>query len=643
MIQRFRFGNPIPTGAAVKDVPITETPELFRTQSLSLRILEGGCRLELPLEAKDVIYGLGESLHGMNKRGFTYISNNTDQMHHDENIYSLYGSHNFLLIDRCGTGKLGLFVDYPASVTWDLGFSDKDLAVISVEEADYELYAVTGDTDLGVIREFRELIGESYVAPKWAFGYGQSRWGYKCEEDIRRVVDGYRKNHLPLDAVYMDIDYMTDYKDFTIDPAKFPDFKAFVSELKEEHIHLVPNVDAAVKVEEGYDFYEEGKAKGYYCTEENGETFLTAVWPGISVLPDFMRPEVREWFGQGYKVFFEAGLDGFWNDMNEPALFYSVKNLKATAEDLAKLPDKVYDLSMYDLWEVQGKVNSLANNPEDYRSFYHEVDGRKVRHDRIHNLYGYQMVKGTAEQFKKLVPDKEVLLFSRSSYIGMHRYAGIWTGDNSSYYSHLDLILSQLPNLNMCGFLYVGADTGGFAFNTSEPLLMRFMEISLFTPLFRNHCALGCREQEIYQFKDLDSFRNLLNLRYALIPYLYETYTRCAADGSLMFTPLAMAYPEDEAARTIEDELLVGDAILIAPVTKANAASREVYLPEEMTLYRFRSDKDYDREPMSAGYHHVSAAINEVLIFVRKGKTLYLAEPAESVPEMKDGPFTYLT
>ncbi len=613
MIRKYRFGTPINTEATVREIAISDT------QDIQNWIFEDGKKLEIVLEPSDVIYGLGESLHGMNKRGFVYISNCSDQMHHDENIYSIYGAHNFVLIDRKGGEKIGLFVDQPAAVTWDIGFTDKDLMTISMEEADYDLYVLTDADDLALIHAFRELIGESYIAPKWAYGLGQSRWGYRTADDVREVVRGYRDNHLPLDMVYMDIDYMLDYEDFTVDPEKFPNFEEFVKEMQAQHIHLVPIIDAGIKQLPGYSVYDEGMAQGHFVKKADGKEFVTAVWPGRSLLPDFLRPETREWFGQKYKALTDAGIDGFWNDMNEPALFYSVENLEKVAEELADVRNHTDNMAMFELWDLLGKVNGLANNPEDYKSFYHEVDGKTVRHDRVHNIYGYNMTRAASEEFPKIAPGKEILMFSRASYIGAHRYGGIWTGDNSSYYSHIELLLHQLPNLNMCGFLFVGADTGGFAFNTSEDLMMRFVELSMFTPLFRNHCALGCREQELYRWKDLDSFRNLLSIRYALIPYLYETANRCAKDGTLMFTPLSMAYPQDEETRSIEDQLMVGDAFMIAPIYKSNATGRMVYVPEDMTLRRMRSAKDFDEEKLAKGYHYVKAAINEVLVFVKEG------------------------
>ena len=624
MVSRFVFGNPIRTNAVIEETALTD----FSAMNTLLKFSEDKRSFTIDLLPDDSIYGLGESLHGINKRGFIYVSNNTDQVHHDENQYSLYGSHNFVLLNRFKGLKLGLFVDYPAKTTFDIGFTDKDVMKVSVEEPDYTLYVVEGDSALSIITEFRKIIGKSYKAPLWGFGYGQSRWGYKCTEDILKVVNEHKRLNLPLDSVYMDIDYMQDYAVFTINPERYHYFEDFVKKMKEEHIHLVPAIDPAVKRHKGYFVYDEGVENNYFCKDEDGNDFPVAVWPGLAHLPDFFKPEVKKWFGQKYKLFTDVGIDGFWNDMNEPAIFYSSKSIKAAADKLATLRDKTETLNLSELWDYLDTASGLANNAEDYKSFYHEIDGKKVRHDRVHNLYAFNMVEGISKEFKEIAPDKEILFFSRSSYVGQHRYSGIWTGDNSSYYSHIKLILSQLPGLNMNGFLYVGADTGGFAFNVSEPLLMRFMQISMFTPLFRNHCALGCRDQEIYNFKDIDSFRNMLNLRYALIPELYRIYEDCIENSKLMFTPLALAYPDDRACLDVDDQLMLGDDYMIAPVYEANATGRFVYLPEDMTAYVLKSDKDYKTLDMEKGYHHIDIALNELVIFVKKGKELKLSKPA---------------
>lgn len=271
---------------------------------------------------------------------------------------------------------------------------------------------------------------------------------------------------------------------------------------------------------------------------------------------------------------------------------------------------------------------SLANNEDDYASFYHNVDGQKIRHDRVHNLYGYNMTRAAGEAFEKISPDKRILMFSRSSYIGMHRYGGVWTGDNMSWWSHILLNLKQLPGLSMCGFLYSGADCGGFGGDTTEDLMLRWMALSVFTPLFRNHSALGTREQEFYQFENTEDFRAIIEARYRLIPYIYSEYMKAVRDNEMLFKPLAFDYPEDEHALGVEDQLIMGNEIMIAPVYTQNADGRYVYLPENMLFVKLLPNGRETTEKLKAGHHYVKVGLNEIPFFIKKDKKVPLAAPA---------------
>lgn len=256
------------------------------------------------------------------------------------------------------------------------------------------------------------------------------------------------------------------------------------------------------------------------------------------------------------------------------------------------------------------------------------MDGVKVRHDKVHNLYGYYMTRSAAEAFEEIVPGKRILLFSRSSYVGMHRYSGIWTGDNQSWWSHLLLNIKMMPSFNMCGFLYTGADIGGFGGDVTRDLLLRWLAFGVFTPLMRNHSALGTREQECYRFDDTKAFADVISVRYRLIPYLYSEYMKAALNNTMMFRPLAFAYREDSRARKVEDQLMVGDSIMIAPVYEQNASGRYVYLPEDMLCITLRGSQLCRHSIMRKGDHYIDVALDEVPIFIRKNHLLPLCESA---------------
>ena len=280
---------------------------------------------------------------------------------------------------------------------------------------------------------------------------------------------------------------------------------------------------------------------------------------------------------------------------------------------------------------MQCGLRNVSNNPEDYRRFYHNVDGRKIRHDKVHNLFGYNMTRAAGEAFERIDPEKRFLMFSRSSYIGMHRYGGIWTGDNKSWWAHILLNLKMMPSLNMCGFLYAGADLGGFGADTTRELLLRFLALGVFTPLMRDHTAIGTREQECYQFENVEDFRHVIGVRYRLIPYLYSEYMKAALNDDMYFRPLGFVYPEDKIAVHVEDQLLLGNEIMIAPVYEQNARGRYVYLPEEMKFVKFLPDGTIAEEILEKGVHYVEVALNEIPLFIRKVKCIPVAEAAECV------------
>lgn len=627
MIQKLKYGNPFETEAVVMELPCQSGAPAYGTVSVD----EHGFRYACTLPPHAPVYGLGENVRGINKRGWHYASQNIDDNLHYEDRISLYSAHNFLILS--GDHPVGLFFDYPSELFFDVGYAKEDELAVTCQRADLYLYVITGDSLKAVAKTFREMIGQSYIAPKWAMGYGQSRWGYKTPEDFRRVADTYRALRIPLDSIYMDIDYMERYKDFTVNQDAFPDFPGFVAEMKAKNIRLVPIIDAGIKQEAGYDVCDEGVEQGYFCTDALGKPYETACWPGVTYHPDFLNTDARRWFGAKYRRLTEQGIEGFWNDMNEPSIFYTKDSMEQFRTGMADFLSKPCDESNYfEMLSLQRQLSGAGN----YQRFYHLIDGKRVRHDQVHNLYGYYMTRAAGEAFDEIAPDKRLLLFSRSSYIGMHRYGGIWQGDNSSWWSHLLLNIQMCASLNLCGFLYTGADIGGFGGDVTRDLLLRWLAFGVFTPLMRNHSASNTREQECYQFEHPEDFAHVIGVRYRLLPYLYSEYVKAALNNDLYFRPLAFDYSEDSMAVQTEDQLLLGDGLMVTPVYTQNAEGRTVYLPEDMLALKFLPDGSIAQEKMTKGLHYISVALNEVPVFVKKNHILPVAEPAECVAELDE-------
>ena len=631
MVKKYVYGNPIETNAVVAQIEQEEGP----VQYLSEIEMNDKIIFNYAMESDDIVYGLGEANRGMNKRGGLYRSFCSDEPYQTEEKQSLYGAHNFIVVT--GMISVGFFIDCASEVKFDIGYTSYDMLNIEPGCKDFTVYVIEGKSAYDIVKQFREMIGRSYIAPKWAFGYQQSRWSYMSEDEIREVVKKHRESGIPLDAVYLDIDYMEGYKDFTVSEERFPNFPEFVKEMREQGVRLVPIIDAGVKIEEGYDIYEEGKQYQLFCKKADGSDFVAGVWPGRTHFPDFMNTNARMWFGSKYKVLIDSGIEGFWNDMNEPAMFFTEEGIQEAKEYLDDFDFNTNEPGKF--FELKDKVSGLSNRMKDYQSFYHNMDGNIVRHDQVHNLYGANMTRAAGEAFDQIAPDKRLLLFSRASYIGSHRYGGIWTGDNQSWWSHLLLNIKMMPSLNMCGYLYSGADLGGFGANCTRDLLMRWLGFGIFTPLMRNHAAAGTRRQECYNLGDTEDFRSIVSIRYSLIPYLYSEYMKSCLNNDMMFKPLSFEYPADNFARTVEDQLLVGESIMIAPIYEQNAIGRYVYLPEDMLLVIFKSSSVRRYQIMKKGMHYIPAAINEVPLFVRKNKLLPLCRTTQCTDNMDTSMF----
>jgi alpha-glucosidase len=631
---RYGLGGQTETIKASEAISGGHYPGVFETEG-------GRVRWRYALAESTAVFGLGETVRGMNKRGYIYESFSTDDPVHTPGKRALYAAHNFFAV--VGESGFSVYIDFPGKVIFDIGFENRDEIVVEVMGSDCDFYFFEGRLK-ETTEAFRALIGLSYTPPKWAFGYQQSRWSYPDESAVEAIADQFEAHDIPCDAIYLDIDYMERFKDFTIDKNAFPNFKAFVEKMKTRGIKLVPIIDAGVKVESGYSVYETGIQGGFFCTDAEGHPFEAAVWPGLVHFPDFMNPKARQWFGSCYHELLEQGIEGFWNDMNEPAIFYTPKGLQE-AIDYVKAQEGE-NLDIYSFFEMKDKMAQISNAQRDYREMMHRIGEKKVSHYEVHNLYGYMMSRSADEGFRQFDANRRYLLIGRSSHIGMAKHAGIWTGDNQSWWEHLKLNIQMMPGLQMAGFLYAGADTGGFGDHTGADLMIRWMQFSLFTPLFRNHSAMGTRRQEPWAFdeKTLAVMRDIIRLRYAFVPYLYSEYMKANLGHQLLHAPLAYEYEGEDAVHT-EDQLLFGESLMLAPIYEQNAIGRSVFVPERMAYLKLRRYEDLEKTApkiLSLGHHYTKAGLDEIPLFIRENHLFVLSEPASNIPAMTQSALTVI-
>ncbi len=540
------------------------------------------------LQGTEHFYGLGDKTGFLDKRHYVYEMWNTDDPSPQVDCYrALYKSIPFFLA-LTGEHVYGIFLDNPYKSLFDMGQESEDYYYFGAEGGNLNYYYIAGESLAEVLKGYTGLTGTCPLPQKWTLGYHQSRWGYTTWKDVEEIARNMRKRGIPCDSIHFDIDYMQDFKVFTWNRERYHgDPDGFLKKLSEQGFKPVVINDPGVKREAGYPIYEEGVKKGYFARTPEGEVYINAVWPGDAAFPDFGNPDVRKWWGDHHSFLLEKGVRGIWNDMNEPASFNG------------PLPDDV--------------VFTDEDRPADHR--------------RMHNLYGHLMAKATYEGLRRL-DGRRPFVITRACYAGSQKYATCWTGDNHSIWAHLQMAIPQLCNLGMSGMPFAGTDIGGFGSDTTEELLLRWVQVGCFSPLFRNHSAMGCRQQEPWQFGEraVEIYRKYVKLRYHWIPYLYDLFWEEERTGAPILRPLVFHYENDPAACVCNDEFLFGERILVAPVVQQGAVKRMVYLPAGEWY-------DYWTGEKVEGENWVirDAPIDLCPIYVKAGSVIPTMEPMDYV------------
>jgi alpha-glucosidase len=579
------------SGEALSDYPVSR----FRS------------RLALHAPADEAWLGFGEKVGALDKRGLRFVFWNTDVMPHHPDTDPLYQSIPFFLGLRQGQAW-GFFLDETWRSEVDVAAEDGSLVQWECAGPELDTYLFAGPLPEDVVRRYTALTGRPPLPPLWSLGAQQSRWGYENAGEIRAVIQGYRAHRLPLDCVYLDIDYMEGYKVWTWDRTRYPDPAGLAREAADLGVRLVPIIDPAVKAEPGYPVHDEALARDFLVRNDRGDVLLGEVWPRPAVFPDFSREEVQRWWGRWHKDFLDAGVSGFWNDMNEPACF-SLKNARETFS--------IKTSPCGDLGKVEGPTL-----PNDARH------GSK-RHVEVHNVYALGMARGAYEGLRELAPERRPFILTRAGFAGIQRYAAVWTGDNSSYWAHLEMSLTMLMGLGLSGVSFTGVDVPGFLGRATGELLVRWMQAGVFYPLLRNHSAKGTPPQEPWRFGEpyLSLTRECLERRYRLLPTLYSLMHEASVDGLPVMRPLVMYAPGDAEALRAEDAFLFGRELLVAPVVRQGQTRRMVYLPEGRWLPLFNLGAP--GEVVEGGQHLIAVApLDTVPLWLRAGGALALTEPA---------------
>ena len=503
-------------------------------------------------------YGMGEKLKGLELSGVRTKFWNTDSFAdfdwgaiENARVDPYYASIPYLIV-RTGAGWAGLLMNtaYPAfmSTAADVaieGFQAAEssagkMALLGAEGGPLDLFVAAAPTLAELTRRFQRLAGTTPLPPLWALGYHQCRWGYRSADDLRGLKRGFAEHGIPVDGLWLDIDYMDGFRVFTLDEKAFPNGAGDVAEIALEGQRVVPIIDPGVKRDEGYEVYREGREKDLFCHNPEGEEFIGLVWPGESAFPDFSMEETREWWAERVRRFAELGFEGAWLDMNDPS--------------------------------------TGAASPHDMRF------GRgRQEHETYHNQYAAGMAKASRDGFLRARPDQRPFLVTRSNFLAGGRHSAVWTGDSVSNYAYLRKTIPTCLNLALSGIPFNGGDIGGFACNATPRLLRDWMKASFLLPFCRNHTCIHTTQQEPWAHDGLtlETLREFIRSRYKLVPYLYQLFVAHEASGEAILRPLFHDFENAEGLELdrIDDAYLLGPALLHAPIVDENKEARDVPLP----------------------------------------------------------------
>ncbi|MEX1140358.1 MAG: glycoside hydrolase family 31 protein [Bacteroidota bacterium] len=533
-------------------------------------------------------YGFGEKSGRLNKKWSHMTMWNSDIPGYRADTDPLYESIPFFYAIRNGRTH-GIFFDNPYRSSFDMGKASGSLYSFGAAGGELNYYFFFGPTPASVLERFTGLVGRMPLPPLWSLGYQQCRWSYYPESRVREIADNFRKRRIPADVLYLDIHYMDGYRIFTWDKERFPDPGRLVQDLGKQGFKVAVILDPGIKKDPDYHAYQSGLAGDHFLKHADGSVYIGNVWPGPCVFPDFSSTAARSWWGEQLKLLSDIGVRGWWTDMNEPAVFNE--------------PTKTIPLEVL-----------------------HYDDGRLTPHEKNHNLYGMRMTQATYEGARALLPDERPFVLTRASFAGGHRYSAAWTGDNIASWEHLQMSVPMCLNLSISGQPFVGPDIGGFFGNPSGELFARWLQLGVFMPLMRGHSVIDAGNKEPWEFgRDFERInREAIELRYRLLPYIYNQMRIASKTGIPPLRPLIFQYPEDQEIASREGsiqnapmEFMFGDDILVAPVLWEGENTRSLRLPNGVWF-------DYWTGARYEGGQNIKvpAPLNRIPFFVRAGAVI---------------------
>ncbi|MBD2169185.1 glycoside hydrolase family 31 protein [Calothrix membranacea FACHB-236] len=575
------------------------------------------------IAADEHFYGFGERTGLLDKLSEVKTNWTTDALDYDALTDEMYQAIPFFMALRPDVGY-GIFFNTTFWSQFDIGAEKSGVLKMETRGGELDYYIIYGPEPADILRTYTQLTGRMPLPPKWALGYHQCRWSYESETVVRELAREFRQRQIPCDVIHLDIDYMRGYRVFTWSPQRFPDPAKLVSDLAKDGFKTVTIIDPGVKYEPeaNYHVFDQGINHDYFVRKADGRLFHGYVWPEKSVFPDFLRSDVRQWWGDLHKSLTDIGIAGIWNDMNEPAI---------DNRPFGDGGEKVWfplDAPQGDEQEqgsreqgAGGNFQSKIQNPQS------KID---VTHLEVHNLYGLMMARACAEGLQRHRQNERSFVLTRSGYAGVQRWSSVWMGDNHSLWEHLEMSLPMLCNMGLSGVGFVGCDIGGFAGNATAELFARWMQVGMLYPLMRGHSAMSTARHEPWVFGDRTEniCREYINLRYQLLPYIYNLFWEAAQTGAPILRPLLYHFSSDRTTYTLYDQVLLGASLMAAPIYRPGVEYRAVYLPAG-TWYDWWSNERYQ------GPTHIltHAPLEKMPLFVRGGAIIPMQPVTQYVDE----------
>ena len=568
----------------------------------SLPMAWDGARVSVwkKLQLRENFYGLGDRPGDLNRRNRAFTLWNTDAYGWQESTDPIYKCIPFFIGFHQGAAY-GVFFDNPYRSNFNFGLQSQDFYSFGAEGGEINYYYFAGPEPKKIVQAFADMTGHAKIPPIWALGFQQSRYSYYPEARVLEIAKTFRDKKIPVDAIYLDIDYQQGYAPFTVNREYFPHFENMVADLGRQGIHTVLINDLHIKKDpdHGYFPYDDGMRKDMFVKNPDGTVYVGKVWPGDSVFPDFTLTRAREWWGTLYKDFAAMGVAGFWNDMNEPAIFST--------------PTQTMPL------ETRHRMD----------------DGSYQEHRAIHNIYGMENVRGTYDGLLKLRPNERPFILTRAAYPGTQRFAATWSGDNSSTWNHLRISIPLMLNLGISAYPLVGSDIGGFIGSPPPDLLTRWIEVGAFNPIYRDHTGKGTADQEPWVHgPEQEAIRKrYIELRYRLLPYIYTSMEETTRTGLPLMRPIFLEYPSAELLAADGRDFLFGPDLFVAPVLTEMLDPEHIQLPPG-TWYDFWTySRHTDAEKIT-----LLPKLDELPLYVRAGTILPMQAVVQSTSETPVGP-----